>query len=86
MLLELREISKSFDGKPALRGVSFGAEAGEIVVVLGPSGCGKTTLLRTIAGLETADGGRVCSHTPARFRHGLPGLRLVPPQECGPEC
>lgn len=59
MLLELSEVSKSFDGQSALRGVSFGADAGEIVVVLGPSGCGKTTLLRTIAGLETADGGRI---------------------------
>ena len=59
MLLEVHEVAKSFDGQPALRGVSFQVEAGEIVVVLGPSGCGKTTLLRTIAGLETVDSGRL---------------------------
>jgi NitT/TauT family transport system ATP-binding protein len=46
-------------GRLVLGGVSFAAPAGAIVCVLGPSGCGKTTLLRIIAGLETADRGRV---------------------------
>jgi ABC-type Fe3+/spermidine/putrescine transport system ATPase subunit len=58
-MLEFTGIEKSFDGEPVLRGVSYALEAGEILVLLGPSGCGKTTLLRIIAGLETADAGRL---------------------------
>jgi ABC-type sugar transport system ATPase subunit len=42
-----------------LDGVSFCVSDGETLVVLGPSGAGKTSLLRVIAGLETADGGRL---------------------------
>ena len=59
MLLELHEVGKLFEGQPALRGVSFEVEAGEIVVVLGPSGCGKTTLLRTISGFAGLDEGQI---------------------------
>ena len=58
-LLEVVSISKAFAGTPVLQDVSFAADEGEIVCLLGPSGCGKTTLLRIVAGLETADSGRV---------------------------
>lgn len=58
-LLEVISISKSFAGTPVLHDVSFQANRSEIVCLLGPSGCGKTTLLRIVAGLETADSGRV---------------------------
>jgi ABC-type Fe3+/spermidine/putrescine transport system ATPase subunit len=58
--LLLEKVSKSFGGAvPALNGVSFHIRAGEFVSLLGPSGCGKTTLLRIIAGFETADNGRI---------------------------
>jgi ABC-type Fe3+/spermidine/putrescine transport system ATPase subunit len=58
-LLQVSQLSKAFDGKPILADVSFEVAAGEIVCLLGPSGCGKTTLLRIIAGLETADSGTI---------------------------
>lgn len=58
-LLDVRDIQKAYEGAPLLRGISFDAQAGEIVCLLGPSGTGKTTLLRIIAGLETAEAGQV---------------------------
>jgi len=61
-MLKLSNISKSFDDKVVLDDVSFEAEAGEIIALLGPSGCGKTTLLRIIAGLETAEQGQLTLH------------------------
>jgi len=57
--LEVKNIHKSFSGQTALDAVSLSVEKGELVCLLGPSGCGKTTLLRIIAGLETADRGEV---------------------------
>lgn len=62
--VRLSGLSKSFrraDGAVvrAIDDVDLDVEPGEFVVLLGPSGCGKTTLLRTIAGLETPDRGRI---------------------------
>jgi sulfate transport system ATP-binding protein len=59
MSIEIRHVSKDFGNFHALRDVSLEIESGELVALLGPSGCGKTTLLRIIAGLETADNGRI---------------------------
>ncbi|MFV0309456.1 MAG: ABC transporter ATP-binding protein [Desertimonas sp.] len=52
-------VAKRFDTVEVLRDVTIRIGHGEIVTLLGPSGCGKTTLLRTIAGLERVDRGRV---------------------------
>ena len=57
--VRLTGIAKHWAGTTALDGVSIDIAAGAFCVLLGPSGCGKTTLLRIIAGLETADAGRV---------------------------
>ncbi|RPI55360.1 MAG: sulfate ABC transporter ATP-binding protein [Acidobacteria bacterium] len=59
MGIDIRNVRKRFGTFEALRGVSFEVRAGELVALLGPSGCGKTTLLRIIAGLESADEGHV---------------------------
>ncbi|WP_161490006.1 ABC transporter ATP-binding protein [Acidihalobacter prosperus] len=57
--LEVVNLSKRYDGHPALAGVDLKVRPGEFFTLLGPSGCGKTTLLRLIAGLERPDGGDV---------------------------
>ncbi len=58
-LIELRGISKSFDGEAVLRGIDLDIHDSEFVTLLGPSGCGKTTTLRIIGGFETPDEGEV---------------------------
>jgi ABC-type Fe3+/spermidine/putrescine transport system ATPase subunit len=58
-MLQLKNIAKSFNHTPVLTEIQLKVAPGEIVCLLGPSGCGKTTLLRIVAGLETADRGLV---------------------------
>ena len=58
-LLRLEGIKKSFGQVEVLRGLYLSVGRGEFLTLLGPSGCGKTTILRIIAGLETADLGNV---------------------------
>lgn len=58
-VLEAQSLTKSYAGRPILRGVSFALEQGERVALLGPSGSGKTTVLNCVGGVDRADGGRV---------------------------
>jgi spermidine/putrescine transport system ATP-binding protein len=63
-VVEFRNVSKTFGGQKAVRGISFHIDAGEFFSILGPSGCGKTTTLRLLAGFEEPDedGGEVRIH------------------------
>ena len=59
-IIELRNVTKSFDGEPpVLEHVSLDVYDNEFLTLLGPSGCGKTTILRLIGGFETPDEGDV---------------------------
>ena len=58
-LIELKNISKSFDGEAVLKGIDLDIHDREFVTFLGPSGCGKTTTLRIIGGFDTPDTGDV---------------------------
>ena len=59
IMLELKNVKKSYDGTPVLTDISLNIEDGEIVSILGPSGCGKTTLLNLILGIVDSDGGQI---------------------------
>jgi len=61
MNVQVEDLTKAFSSKaaPAVFQANFEAPSGGITTLLGPSGSGKTTILRIIAGLESADAGRV---------------------------
>ena len=59
MSIQIQNISKSFGNFQALDDINFDIQTGELVALLGPSGSGKTSLLRIIAGLETANQGAI---------------------------
>ncbi len=59
MSIDIQGLHKRFGAFVALDGINLNIPPGQLVALLGPSGCGKTTLLRIIAGLETADHGQV---------------------------
>ena len=59
VIIDLTDVSKSFDGEIVLDHINLKIHDKEFVTLLGPSGCGKTTTLRIIGGFETADTGDV---------------------------
>ena len=77
--LDIRNVSRDFDGRRVVDDVSLQLQAGEVACLLGPSGCGKSTTLRMAAGIETLDTGEI-------FINGVrvagPGT-MVPPEHRG---
>ncbi|CAL5342981.1 unnamed protein product [Camellia sinensis] len=69
VLIECKDVYKSFGEKHILKGVSFKIRHGEAVGIIGPSGTGKSTILKIMAGLLTPDKGEVFIR--GRRRHGL---------------
>jgi iron(III) transport system ATP-binding protein len=87
-MLTIDHLVKSFAGDKAKKGqgpttvfavndVSFEVKEGELFTLLGPSGCGKTTTLRSIAGLEKPDSGRIAVGDRVMFSAGVNGGRTV---------
>ncbi|MEV1201858.1 ABC transporter ATP-binding protein [Microbispora rosea] len=59
MIVEAREVSRSYGSTVALREANLSVAAGEVVAIMGPSGSGKSTLLHCLAGIFTPDSGEV---------------------------
>ena len=68
-MLNIHHITKSYGIQTVLKDISFSIGTNERVGLIGPNGCGKTTLIRILAGLETADEGSV-AHTISRLSIG----------------
>lgn len=58
-LIEIKNLTKEYDGDIVLKGIDLTIHENEFVTLLGPSGCGKTTLLRIIGGFDTPTSGEV---------------------------
>lgn len=58
-MVEIKNLTAGYPGKPVLRDVSLTIPVGKITVILGPNGCGKSTLLKAFCGLIPAETGRV---------------------------
>ena len=58
-IFEIKDVSKSFDGRPILKKLSLKVFPGECVGVLGPNGCGKTTLFSMCIGEQNVEGGKI---------------------------
>ena len=95
-IIGVEHVSKFFGDKAVLNDVNLSVRKGEFVTILGPSGCGKTTLLRLIAGFQTASEGVITiagediTQTPPHRRPVntvLPEVRPVsPPQRIQQHC
>ena len=58
-IFEIKDLSKSFDGRPILKKLTMKVYPGECVGVLGPNGCGKTTLFSMCIGEQTPEEGKI---------------------------
>ena len=58
-IIEIKNVSKVYDGKTVVKNETISIKHGEFVTFLGPSGCGKTTTLRMIAGFEMPTSGKI---------------------------
>ena len=89
-LLAVDAVEKHFGGLPAVDGVTFGVDEGEILAVVGPNGAGKSTLLKTIGGLErpsvgtvSLNGERVDGLAPHQIRQRGIAMVMQTPQTFG---
>jgi tungstate transport system ATP-binding protein len=71
--IEALNLTRNFDGLPALNQVNVGAESGKITAIVGVNGSGKTTLLKLLAGLDTPNDGKILIDTKVMTTEELRG-------------
>lgn len=76
IILRIRDLSASYEGKTVLHGVNLDVAKNDFLGITGPNGGGKTTLMRCILGLKKPDGGSICFVRPLRVGY-LPQINLV---------
>jgi phospholipid/cholesterol/gamma-HCH transport system ATP-binding protein len=76
MIIEVRDVKKSFGSLAVLQGVTFSVEKGEALCIIGTSGCGKSVLLKHLVGLITPDSGQIAID--GRNIAGLDERELMP--------
>ncbi|MDR0409139.1 MAG: amino acid ABC transporter ATP-binding protein [Spirochaetaceae bacterium] len=70
-MVNVENLSKSFDGLAVLKNISFSVKQGEVAAIIGPSGSGKSTLLRCVTHLETVDTGSITIDGDAMTQDGV---------------
>ena len=68
-MVKIQNLTKSFNGRPALRGINFQLQKGEVYALLGPNGAGKTTTLKILSGLLSSDEGKIMINGEVYLRH-----------------
>lgn len=76
-MIEVDRIHKSFGAVPAVQGVSFAVQPGQVTGLLGPNGAGKTTTIRMVAGFLAPDRGRVTIQGHDTIDHPLKARQLI---------
>ena len=66
-VVNIEDVSKAFDIKELLVGVSLGVSEGDRIGIVGRNGSGKSTLMKVIAGIEPPDSGRVTKANTAKI-------------------
>lgn len=83
-MVEIRNLTAGYGGKPVLRDVSLTVPMGKVTAILGPNGCGKSTLLKAIVGLVPPTAGEILTEQPlARNVAYLPQTRRLPEMTAG---
>ena len=83
VLIEVRDLCKSFDHVNVLNGISTTISQGEVVAIIGPSGCGKSTFLRSMNLLEKPTSGSILfegtdiTDSSGEDRHGVSAVQSV---------
>jgi ATP-binding cassette ChvD family protein len=82
LVIEVDQLTKAYDGRLLMEGLSFSLPAGGIVGIIGPNGAGKTTLFRLITGEEKPDGGSIRIGESVQLAYVEQSRDVLDPNQC----